>query len=152
MFKAMTAFLLALLLLPSAALAEPIGRWWTGFGQGTIEYGIKNDSAGSDTIYIACEPDRTAIRFSVRGADPKPGSTIIVTIGGDEWELYADRDQFVPTSSHVAADNFISLWHAMRRGQVARVRLDTGRSTVFTLRGAARVLPRQPCQTDYYDR
>jgi hypothetical protein len=136
----------------SSAFAEPIGRWWHGYGQGTNEYGIKNDSAGSDTVYIACSADSTTVRFSVGGVDPQPQSNVVVVIGGEEWELDMDTEGLFPTDNHVAADNFISLWKAMRRRSAMRVRLESGQSTVFTLRGAARVLGSEPCETDFYDR
>lgn len=140
------------ILLASAhpAGAEPIGRWFSGYGQGTLEYGIKNDSAGSDYFYIACSPDfGTSIRITVGAQDAKPGSTTIVVIGGDEFELWTDKDGVFRTDSHVAYDTFRSLWDAMRRGTVMRVRLSSGQSTVFTLRGAAIELPRAHCETDF---
>ena len=137
---------------PSLAFAEPIGRWWSGYGQGTLEYGIKNDSAGNDTVYIACAYDHTTINFDVGGKDPRPRSLVVVVIGADEWELYVDNEGMIPTSSHVAADNFISLWKGMRNGSSMRVRLSTGESTVFSLSGSSKALPKEPCKTDFYDR
>ncbi|RYD42185.1 MAG: hypothetical protein EOP63_13630 [Sphingomonadales bacterium] len=61
---------LALIGAASTARAEPIGRWWSGFGQGTLEYAIKNDSAGSDYFCIAC-PIGEGARMIVGGVDPK---------------------------------------------------------------------------------
>ena len=145
-------FGVALVACSSSVSAEPVGRWWSGYGMGTLEYGIKNDSAGSDSVYIACSGESTIVYFSVGGVDPKPKSIIIVTIGGEEWVLYTNSDGHVPTNNHVAADNFISLWHAMRSGTVMRVRLATGQSTRFTLAGSGRELPKKPCETDFYDR
>lgn len=55
------------------ATAEPIGRWFSGFGQGTVEYGIKNDSAGSDYFYIACTPEGAQIRVTVGEKTPRQG-------------------------------------------------------------------------------
>ena len=139
-------------LIATPAYAEPTGRWWTGAAQGTVEYGIKNDSAGSDEVYIACAWDHTSINFNVGGIDPKPETMVLVVIGADEWEMIADAEGRIATKSHVEADNFITLWRAMRAGSTMRVRLATGQSTVFTLRGAAKILSPKPCETDYYDR
>lgn len=139
----------ALAVLTGSANAEPIGRWWTGFGQGNFEYGIHNDSAGSDTVYISCGEVPTTIEFTIGGVNPKQGSDILVTIGADEFVLPAGKDGYFETKSHVASDNFHALWDAMRAGQFMRVRLASGQSTAFTLKGAAKVLPKQACATDF---
>ncbi len=133
----------------TTANAEPIGRWWAGFGQGNFEYGINNDSAGSDTTYIGCGEGLTYVSFTVGGVQPKEGATIIVTIGADEFEFRADSAGNIPTASHVDSENFHALWVAIRAGQFMRVRLNTGQSTVFTLKGAAKTMPSQACQTDF---
>ena len=137
------------LAISSPALAEPVGRWLSGFGQGTFEYGIKNDSVGSDEVYIACAEDNTYISFTVGGVSPRQGSNIIMTIGPDEFVVMAGKNGYFQTASHVDADNFHALWDAMRAGQNLRVRLSTGQSTNFTLKGAAKVLPKAPCKTDF---
>ena len=139
----------ALTLTASIANAEPIGRWWAGFGQGNFEYGIHNDSAGSDTVYISCGEVPTTIEFTIGGVNPKQGSDILVTIGADEFVLSAGKDGYFDTKSHVASDNFHALWDAMRAGQFMRVRLASGQSTAFMLKGAAKVLPKQACTTDF---
>lgn len=134
---------------PAPAHAEPTGRWWAGYGHGDFEYGIRNDSAGSDTIYIGCGEGLTYISFIVGGVQPKEGATIVATIGADEFELRADSAGNVPTASHVDSDNFHALWKAIRAGKFMRVRLNTGQSTSFTLKGAAKALPAQACETDF---
>jgi hypothetical protein len=131
------------------AQAEPTGRWWSGFGQGNLEYGIKNDSAGSDEFYIACMQDRTYISLRIGGVEPKQGQSAIVTIGPDEFEVQLGKDGYVETASHVGYDTFRAWWAAMRAGANMRVRLSTGQSTNFTLKGAAKILPRDACETDF---
>ena len=134
----------------AGASAEPIGRWFSGYGQGTLEYGIKNDSAGSDYFYIACSPDLgTSISITVSGRNARRGDPILAVIGADEFELWPDESGDFQTGSRVAYDTFRTLWNAMRRGSAMRVRLPTGESTVFTLAGAAKTLPREHCQTDF---
>lgn len=139
--------LLAITALPASA--EPTGRWFSGYGQGTMEYGIKNDSAGSDYFYIACPEDGATINFTVGGKNPEPHSVVIVVIGADEYELFTGKTGEFRTTSHVGYDNFRSLWTSMRKGQTMRVRLSTGESTAFTLRGAAAALPREHCKTSF---
>lgn len=143
-----TATALALMAVTSAA-AEPIGRWWAGFGQGNFEYAIKNDSAGSDQFYIGCGEVPTTIRFRIGGVEPKRGQSVLITIGGDEFDLPLGESGYFETKSHVASDNFRALWSAIRAGQVMRVRLSSGQSTAFTLKGAAKALPKDACTTDF---
>lgn len=149
MVKLLLASATVATLIATPAAAEPIGRWWAGFGQGNFEYGIHNDSAGGDTVYIACGEAPATIEFTVGGVQPRPGSSILVIIGADEFELPAGEQGRFETGSHVASDTFHALWDAMRRGQVMRVRLATGQSTAFTLKGAAKVLPAVSCLTDF---
>jgi len=140
---------LAALIIANPASAEPTGRWWAGFGQGAFEYGIKNDSAGSDSIYMFCAQDHTYISFSIGGIAPTPGQTVIVTIGSDKFELFVSNLGYFETRSRAGNATYGILWAAIRAGANMRVRLPTGQSTNFTLKGAAKVLPRAPCQTDF---
>lgn len=135
--------------LSSPAFAEPIGRWFSGYGQGTTEFGIKNDSAGSDYFYIACSDRGASISFTVGGINPSPRSTVIIVIGAEEYELGVGKSGEFKTSSHVAYDNFRSLWASLRACKAMRVRLSTEQSTVFSLTGAAKILPRTQCKTAF---
>jgi hypothetical protein len=129
--------------------AEPMGRWYSGFGQGITEYGIKNDSAGSDYFYIAWAPDGATIDFTVGGKNPQPQSTVIVDRGADDFELPTDDHGRFTTGSHVASDNFRALWQSLRSGSLVRIRLSTGETTVFTLKRAAKILPAKRCKTAF---
>lgn len=141
---------LALIGVAGAAKAEPIGRWWSGFGQGTPEYAIKNDSADPDYFYIACPIGEGArIYVTVGGVDPKPRSKVIVTIGGDEIELAVNSQGHIETTSHFEADTFYALWPLIRSGTEMRVRLQSGQSTRFTLKGSSAALPKEPCDTGF---
>lgn len=145
----MMAVAAAASLFGGGALAEPTGVWWAGFGQGNFEYAIKNDSAGSDEFYVSCGEVPTTIRVRVGGVDPQAGQTSVVTIGAAEYELFTGPGGEFETKSHVGSDTFHALWDAIRGGQVMRVRLATGQSTVFTLKGAAKALPKESCPTDF---
>lgn len=140
-------FLWAASTLPSSA--EPIGRWWIGFGQGNTEYGVHNDSSEADTIYIACGQVPTTISFRVGGVEPAEGEVIVVTIDDEEFELLIGTDGQFKTASHVASDTFNLLWDYIRSGDYMRVRLGTGESTVFTLAGTSSTLPKKGCSTDF---
>lgn len=141
---------LGLVMLSAAVSAANFGRWGSGFGQGVLEYGIQNDSAGSDRIYIACSDDwGTSISFTVGGKNPPARSDVFVAAGRDQLELMTDENGSFRTGSHVASDTFRYLWTMMRRENVLHVRLSSGESTSFTLNGAAKVLPRDPCKTDF---
>jgi len=139
------------LLVPAGSTsAASFGEWGAGFGQGVLEYGIKNDSAGSDHLYIACSDDwGTSVSFTVGGKSPPAKSDVFVAAGRDQLELSTDEWGSFTTKSHVASDTFRYLWAIIRRESVLHVRLASGESTTFSLKGAAKVLPREPCKTDY---
>lgn len=138
------------LLLPGIAHAEPIGRWRSGFGQGTLEYGIKNDSAGSDEIYIACSETSTMMYFSIGGAEPPASSQVILTIGNDEFQILTNEKGIGVTDCHVCADNFDALWPALRSGSVVWVSYQDGKRTKFTLDGSSKALPPERCKADFW--
>lgn len=135
--------------LSSVAAAEPTGRWFTGFGQGTTEYGIKNDSAGKDYLYIACSPDGATIDFTVAGKNPAGDSAVDVEVGRDKYQLHTDTYGRFTTDSHGSSDTFRALWDSLRRGSRADVRLSTGKTASFTLENTGRILPPKPCPTAY---
>lgn len=139
----------ALALLAAPLSAEPTGRWYGAFGQGAFEYGIKNDSAGSDYFYIYCPQEGAKILITVGGKNPAADSIARVVIGGDEFELPIDSSGEFTTGTHVGNDNFHALWDAMRSGSVMRVRLSTGQSTAFTLKNTAKVLPKKARATAF---
>lgn len=133
----------------TTAFAEPVGRWFSGFGQGTVEYGLKNDSAGSDYFYIACAPKGASISITVSGRSAPPNSDIFVAIDDDELTLYADERGDVQTQTHVDSDNFRALWSYIRNGHAMHVRFLTGESTVFKLKGTLNIFDTDPCDTQF---
>lgn len=143
-------FALALFAVGNPAAAEPIGRWWSGWGMGTFEYGYKSAASGGNVVYIACSDSETSIRFSIRGRDPRPRSVVSVAVGRDTFEVITDQWGTGTTESHVAADTFVSLWSAMRAGSSMQVRFSTGETARFTLGGSAEALPKQPCKPDFW--
>lgn len=139
----------AVMFLTAGAAAEPTGRWFSAVAQGVTEYGVKNDNAGSDYFYIACQAEGAAIMVTVGGATPQPMSTLVVAIDDDEYQLGTDATGDIGTVSRAGHDSFLALWESLRDGDVMRVRLSTGQSSVFSLAGTAKVLPRRHCRTGF---
>lgn len=62
------------LVMGAPAAAEPVGRWWSGWGQGTAEYGFK--APNGDAIYFACDQGSgmgTSVSFSIGGQSAGEG-------------------------------------------------------------------------------
>jgi hypothetical protein len=130
--------------------AEPVGKWWSGWGMGVSEYGYKGDFDGNNSIYIACSPDiGTSVSFSINGKGPRPNSNVIVVIDDEQLELFADKNGSIPTASHVADANFRALWGMIRSGRTMKVKLSTGEVTTFPLNGSSKALNAAPCETDF---
>jgi len=141
---------LSLLVGTAAANAEPIGRWFYGYGQGVLEYGIKNDSAGGDYFSIWCDYKGAGAWFIVSRKDPLPLSSVFVVINDDQFEIPVREDHYFHTDSHVEYSIFRSLWEAIRTNNgVMHVRLSSGETTTFPLKGAAKALPKEPCETAF---
>lgn len=133
------------------AQAEPVGQWFSGYGQGITEYAIENDSAKSDYFYIACDDAGDAtIMFTVSTREPEPGSSVVVTIGARDYELPVAEDRLFHTHSRADSDTFGALWDDIRSSSGSmRVRLASGEAASFTLEGAAKEMPREHCKTAY---
>lgn len=146
-------FVLSCLLVLSgtAAHAEPVGEWFSGYGQGITEYAIENDSAQSDYFYIACSDEGDAtIMFTVAKKEPGPNSSLSVAIGDQNYDLAVGEDKLFHTDTKKASDDFRSLWNAIRTSSGSmQVRLPTGEAASFTLKGAAKVLTEEPCTTAF---
>lgn len=144
MTKTLAVMMAAWALSSGVALAEPIGRWFSSSEQGSLVYGFTKSGAGLDAIYIVCGPGEARLRVTVGSAQPKPRDLVKFIVDRNEWDMFTNDDREVVASGSDAG-NFIGLWNAMRRGQAVRVRLASGGTATFALRGAAKVLPRQPC-------
>lgn len=131
------------------AQAEPVGQWFSGYGQGITEYAIENDSAKSDYFYIACaDAGDATIMFTVSTKEPEPGSSVFVTIGDKDYELPVAQDKLFHTDSRADSDTFGALWDDIRAsGGSMQVRLSTGDTATFPLKGAATLMPEEHCTT-----
>lgn len=135
----------------TTAQAEPVGQWFSGYGQGITEYAIENDSAKSDYFYIACaDAGDATIMFTVSKKEPQPGSSVVVTIADKDYELPVGEDKLFHTDSRSDSDTFGALWDAIRASSGSmEVRLATGETASFTLQGAAKEMPGEHCTTAY---
>jgi hypothetical protein len=130
-------------MLPGVAQAEPVGRWYVDTGQGSPTYGF-NKGSGLDAISIVCMPGDARVRVLVGTGSPRPRDMVKFIVDGNEWDLFTNDSQEVSAGGSDSG-SFAGLWNAMRRGKVLRVRLASGGTATFSLAGAARTLPRQPC-------
>ncbi len=139
---------LALLAYAGPATAEPVGRWWSGWGMGVTEYGFKRDDRNN--IYIACDPyGQTSVSVTINGRSPRPRSIVQFKVNGQTLSWMASRDGTLPTGSHVDSSNYYALIEEARNGSgVMIIQFDALR-TSFPLKGSARALPANPCPSDF---
>jgi len=133
----------------SSAQAEPTGRWWAGWGQGTAEYGYSSPDVGK--VYIACDEGSgfgTSVSFTLQRSEPKAGEAILLETERESFEFSADSQGNLATDSHVGSDIFGALWAALRRDKTLTVSFG-GKSAKFPLTGSAKVLPPIACETDF---
>ena len=149
-----TALAMLTMALPcSSAIARDVGRWVIGSGQGVIEYSIYNDNK-DQTYFIISDASMGAsggvdVYISVNGKAPRPHERVIISIDGSQVDFMADGGGTIKTNCHVCASNFDFLWKLIRRGNTMRVRFGAGEG-VFSLRGAAKILDRDPPKADFY--
>ena len=124
--------------LSAPAAAEPIDRWWSGWGMGVSEYGW----SGSDgsTIYITCGSERElGLRVAIRGVDPQSKTDVIFNLNGQEIRFWTTADGDIEMNSHVSMSNLFFLFDELRKGTSVFLRFD-GLAKEFPLAGSAKGL------------
>lgn len=132
--------LLASALMPSVSQAFGNRDTWTsGYAQGTAEYTILGK--GQSQLYLACESTGTlaasVIFTDVNGhqVSMDSGQTLTMKIDNEEEANISESD------SHVGEDNLMWAWNKLRTGKRVVVSGSGVKPAVFTLNGAAGVIP-----------
>lgn len=113
--------------------------WTSGFAQGTAEYTILGK--GQSQLYLACDSSgsqaATVIFTDVRGhqVSMDSGQTLTMKIDNGEEADISESD------SHVGEDNLMWAWNQLRTGKRVVVSGSGAKPAVFTLNGAAAVIP-----------
>ncbi|KAF6706015.1 hypothetical protein G9387_06505 [Enterobacter hormaechei] len=132
--------LLASALMPSVSQAFGSHDTWTsGFAQGTAEYTILGK--GQSQLYLACDSSgsqaATIIFTDTNGhqVSMDSGQTLTMKIDNEEEANISESD------SHVGENNLMWAWNKLRTGKRVVVSGSGVKPTVFTLKGAAGVIP-----------
>lgn len=138
--KLIISFLLASVLTPSVSHAfGNRDRWVSGFAQGTAEYTILGK--GQSQLYLACDSSgsqaATIIFTDVNGhqVSMDSGQTLTMKIDNAEEADISESD------SHVGENNLMWAWNKLRIGKRVVVSGSGVKPEVFTLKGAAGVIP-----------
>lgn len=132
--------LLASALMPSVSQAFGNRDTWTsGYAQGTAEYTILGK--GQSQLYLACDSSgsqaATIIFTDANGhqVSMDSGQTLTMKIDNEEEANISESD------SHVGEDNLTWAWNKLRTGKRVVVSGSGVKPAVFTLNGAAGVIP-----------
>ncbi len=141
-FAAWPAILMLVVAAPLAA--EPVDRWWSGWGMGVSEYGW----SGSDgsTIYITCGSEgELGLHVAIRGVDPRPNTDVIFNLNGQEVRFWTKEDGEIEMQSRVSMNNLYFLFDELRKGTTMFLRFD-GLAKEFPLKGSAKGLGPRLCE------
>ena len=140
----------ALLFNQSSPLrAEKFGDWETGFDQGFLQYFVENGAA--NTFAINCDVGRTGsgeetyVVVHINGKDPAPRSLVTVVLDGEKIQLPVDDVGDVKMHCPGCSSTFEHLWKKLRESKTMTVRLESGQSSRFSLKGAQHALQREVC-------
>ncbi|MBX3905235.1 MULTISPECIES: hypothetical protein [Ralstonia] len=136
-------------LVSTAHAFGEVGRWTSGWGQGTSEYTVVD--AKRNALYIACSEDRP-VSMSLTVAGKEYGSYT-----QQEFSLIIDGKEIstpYATSSRVGADNFRYAWDAMRKAKSLQAKTADGKVVTLPLVNAAKALPSSKsrefaCRTEF---
>ncbi|QHM75743.1 MULTISPECIES: hypothetical protein [Enterobacteriaceae] len=138
--KLIISFLLASVLTPSVSHAfGNRDSWVSGYAQGTSEYTILGK--GQSQLYLACDSSgsqpATIIFTDVNGhqVSMDSGQTLTMKIDNEEEASISESD------SHVGEGNLMWAWNKLRIGKRVIVSGTGAKPAVFTLKGAAGVIP-----------
>ena len=135
------ATLVALQIAPASA--EPVNRWWSGWGMGTSEYGWSGSDASK--IYITCESrTEVGLRVAIRGIDPKPKSEIVFALNGQTIRFWTKLDGEIETQSRALMNNVYFLFDELRTGSKMTLSFN-GLSKSFSLAGSSKGLGSEFC-------
>lgn len=113
--------------------------WTSGFAQGTAEYTILGK--GQSQLYLTCDSSgsqaATIIFTDANGhqVSMDSGQTLTMKIDNEEESNISESD------SHVGEDNLMWAWNKLRTGKRVVVSGSGAKPAVFTLNGAAGVIP-----------
>lgn len=145
----MTKTILAFAMLMAAAIAtpaqaEPVNRWWSGWGMGVSEYGWSGTDGSS--VYITCDSeDNLGLNVAIRGESPKPKSDVIFRLNGQEVTFWTNADGTIEMQSRVSMNNLYFLFSELRAGETMALEFD-GLTKVFPLAGSAKGLGAGLCE------
>ncbi|HEJ0337289.1 hypothetical protein FHW31_003653 [Enterobacter asburiae] len=138
-FKSILPLTLALCFSGQALAFGNHDTWTSGFAQGTAEYTILGK--GQSQLYLACDSSgsqaATIIFTDANGHQVRMDSnqTLTMKIDNEEEVNISESD------SHVGEDNLMWAWNKLRTGKRVIVSGSGVKSAVFTLKGAAGVIP-----------
>ena len=138
-FKSILPLTLALCFSDQALAFGSHDTWTSGFAQGTAEFTILGK--GKSQLYLACDSSgsqaATIIFTDANGhqVSMDSGQTLTMKIDNEEEANISESD------SHVGEDNLMWAWNKLRTGKRVIVSGTGAKPTVFTLKGAAGVIP-----------
>ncbi len=138
-FKPIIPLALALCFSGQALAFGNHDTWTRGFAQGTAEYVILGK--GQSQLYLACDSSgslaATIIFTDANGHQVSMDSGQTLTLKIDN----ADVADISESDSHVGEDNLMWAWNKLRTGKRVLVSGSGAKPAVFTLNGAAGVIP-----------
>lgn len=138
-FKSIVPLVLALCFSGQALAFGNHDTWTRGFAQGAAEYTILGK--GQSQLYLACDSAgsqaATIIFTDVNGHQISMDSGQSLTLKIDNGEA-ADISE---SESHVGENNLMWAWNKLRTGKRVLVAGSGVEPAVFTLNGAAGVIP-----------
>ncbi|VTO29817.1 Uncharacterised protein [Klebsiella pneumoniae] len=112
--------------------------WTSGFAQGTAEYTILGK--GQSQLYLACDSSgsqaATIIFTDANGHQVSMDSGQTLTLKIDDEEANLSE-----SASHAGESNLMWAWNKLRTGKRVVVSGSDAKPAVFTLNGAAGVIP-----------
>ncbi len=147
------ALYIVFIILSNTAYSQEFGDWTVGFGQGYVEYTVKNGPG--NTFTIVCDEGAsldhmgTGLMISIKDKSPPKNSTVKIVLDNKEVEISSDDNGDMKANCHVCSDNFVYLWEKIRKSKFMIVQFSNGNSSSFSLNGAKKALDKKVCRTGW---
>ncbi|MDX3806160.1 MAG: hypothetical protein QHC89_07085 [Bosea sp. (in: a-proteobacteria)] len=121
------------------ASAQQVGGWRKGWGQGVTELSVKNGSGNE--LLISCNDfsPEGSILIQIHGDGPRPGTFEKIILDAEEFTGPFN------TECRSCNANFVAVLQKLPRAKSMLVQFSDGRSSSFSLKGAAKAIQSSSC-------
>ena len=137
--------------IQSPAEAQQYGDWTVGGAQGYVEYRVQNGPGNEFNISCdegaSADHSTTGIIVTIEGKPAPANSVVNIILDAQETQHPTDEAGTITPSCNACYANLAQFWSHIHKAKSMLVQFGDGRHSSFSLKGAARAIPKKVCRT-----